>query len=145
MNASPGALRSPALLAHLDEPSRHRLVIELAEHEPVDDYRPLVDSITSLRDHGIRLAVDDTGSGVASLQHIVKLQPDFIKLEQGLIEGIDADPAKRALVSALKSFAYDTRSKVIAEGIETEAELATLRDLGITLGQGYLLGRPAPL
>ena len=145
MNASPGALRSPALLAHLDEPSRHRLVIELAEHEPVTDYRPLVDSINGLRDHGIRIAVDDTGSGVASLQHIVKLQPDFIKLDRGLIEAIDADPAKRALVSALKSFAYDTRSKVIAEGIETEAELATLRDLGITLGQGYLLGRPAPL
>jgi EAL domain-containing protein (putative c-di-GMP-specific phosphodiesterase class I) len=91
------------------------------------------------------LAVDDTGAGVSSLAHILKLAPDWIKLDRALTTGVDRDPVRRALASSLVTFADETGSLIVAEGIETDAELAVLRSLGIRYGQGFYLRPPTSL
>lgn len=90
-------------------------------------------------------AVDDAGSGYASLRHILRLKPDIIKLDIDLTRAIDLDPARRALAAALVTFADKIGAIIVAEGIETASELDTLRELGVTYGQGYHLARPGPL
>ena len=122
-----------------------RLVLEITEHVRVDDYGQLLDRLGRLRRAGIRLAVDDAGAGFASLHHILKLCPDIIKLDIVLTRDIDRDPIKRALAASLVSFSQDVGGTLIAEGIETAAELQTLVELGVPLGQGYHLGYPSPL
>lgn len=144
VNAGPQALATDDLFRLLVESDPCRVVIELTEQIPVEDYSRLAGAIEALREMGTRLAIDDTGAGFASLAHILKLDPDLIKLDRALTTGIDRDPVRRALASALVTFAAQTRAKVIAEGIETPAELAMLQDLGIRYGQGYFLGRPRP-
>jgi EAL domain-containing protein (putative c-di-GMP-specific phosphodiesterase class I) len=99
-------------------------------------------SLKGLREH-VRLAVDDAGSGYAGLQHLLEIQPDIMKLDIALVRSVDVDPGRRALIASMITFAHKTGCTVLAEGIETQAELDTLRALGVTLGQGYLLGRPA--
>ena len=98
-----------------------------------------------LRQKGTRISIDDTGSGYSSLAHILKLAPDLIKLDRDLVSGIDVDPVRRALAAALVSFAAETGTQVVAEGVETEDELVVLRQLGVRYAQGYYLGRPAGL
>ena len=120
-------------------------MLEITEHVRVDDYGQLLDRLGRLRRAGIRLAVDDAGAGFASLHHILKLCPDIIKLDIVLTRDIDRDPIKRALASSLVSFSRDVGGTLIAEGIETAAELQTLVELGVPLGQGYHLGYPSPL
>ncbi len=93
----------------------------------------------------MRLAVDDAGAGFASLRHILELDPAFVKLDISLIRGIDRDPAKQALVAGMRHFTRTTKRRLIAEGVETEAEARTLAELDVRLVQGYLFGRPAPL
>jgi EAL domain-containing protein (putative c-di-GMP-specific phosphodiesterase class I) len=93
----------------------------------------------------VRLAVDDAGAGFATLQHILRLQPDLIKLDLSLTRDIDKDPVRRALASSLVSFAREINAQLIAEGVETAEELETIRALGIAFGQGYHLARPQPL
>ena len=122
-----------------------RLVVELTEHVPVEDYGALEAAVSTLRARGLRLAVDDTGAGYAGFRHLLGLRPEIVKLDLSLTQGIDGDPVRRALASALVRFTADTGAHLIAEGIETEAELGTLRDLGVEWGQGFLLGRPQPL
>ncbi len=92
----------------------------------------------------VRLAVDDAGAGAANFHHLVELRPDFVKIDVSLVRGVDTDLSRQAVVAGILHFAAAAHCEVIAEGIETEAELATVRELGVTLGQGYLLGRPAP-
>ena len=94
---------------------------------------------------GVRLAIDDTGSGISSLSHIVKLAPDIIKVDKELIRDVDVDPVRRSLVGAVVTFAPEFGATVVAEGIETKGEFEALRELGVECGQGYFLGRPGPL
>ncbi len=122
-----------------------RLVVEVTEHARVDDYGTLLDTFDRLALDGARVAVDDAGAGFSSLQHILRLNPDIIKLDIALVRDIDRDPVKRALAASLVVFARDIGSTLVAEGIESAAEQATLVDLGIGWGQGYHLGRPEPL
>jgi EAL domain-containing protein (putative c-di-GMP-specific phosphodiesterase class I) len=122
-----------------------RLILELTEHTAIEDYAKLVAALRVLRRAGTRIAIDDTGSGYSSLGHILKLAPDFIKLDRDLVSGIDVDPVRRALAASLVSFAAETGAQIIAEGVETEDELHVLRRLGVRNAQGYHLGRPAPL
>ena len=89
--------------------------------------------------------MDDAGAGFASFRHILKLKPDVIKLDGSLIRNIDSSTGCRALAAALIRFAEETGSKVVAECIETEAELAVLRELKVNKAQGFLLGRPVPI
>jgi EAL domain-containing protein (putative c-di-GMP-specific phosphodiesterase class I) len=126
-------------------PFAHRLIIELTEHEPVDDYAAVVDALDDLRHLGARIAIDDVGAGFASLRHILRLAPDIVKLDLSLTHGIEDGSGAHALTSAMVGFAADTGALIAAEGIETPSELDLLRKLGIDHGQGYLLGRPGPL
>jgi EAL domain-containing protein (putative c-di-GMP-specific phosphodiesterase class I) len=98
-----------------------------------------------LRERGVRLAIDDAGAGYSSLRHILQLRPDLIKLDMSLTRNICIDPARKALAAAMVNFARDTGSQIIAEGVETASEFATLRALGAEKAQGYFLGRPLPL
>jgi EAL domain-containing protein (putative c-di-GMP-specific phosphodiesterase class I) len=122
-----------------------RTVIELTEHATVPDYGILHAHLTPLRAAGVRIALDDAGAGYSGLQRIIQLSPDIIKLDMSLTRAVDSDPARRALSSAMVFYARETGSRIVAEGIETEAELATLKLLGATFGQGYLLGKPGPM
>jgi EAL domain-containing protein (putative c-di-GMP-specific phosphodiesterase class I)/FixJ family two-component response regulator len=119
------------------------VVVELTEHERIDDYEAVNRALKLLKP-GTRLAVDDAGAGYASLRHILTLRPDFIKLDRDWVEAIEGDPARQALVAGLLHFARSLGARLVAEGIETEAELTTLRGIGVELGQGYLFARPAP-
>jgi EAL domain-containing protein (putative c-di-GMP-specific phosphodiesterase class I)/PAS domain-containing protein len=146
INVSPATACSTALSELLAAvPTAKSLVLELTEHADVDDYPTLHSALGCLRSRGIRVAVDDTGSGFASLRHILNLRPDIIKLDLALVRDIHKDPARRALAQGMLTFACEIGAEIVAEGIETAAELAVLQDIGIPHGQGYLLGRPAAL
>lgn len=120
------------------------LILEITEHDQIDNYDALTAALAPLRNRGVRVAVDDAGSGYASLHHVVRLTPDVIKLDISLTKAIDQDRTRIALATAFLEFARQTGSVVVAEGIETPAELAVLTGLGIHLGQGYLLAKPTP-
>jgi EAL domain-containing protein (putative c-di-GMP-specific phosphodiesterase class I) len=145
VNASADTIRSPALLDALDGLPASRLVIELTEHERVEDYEQLITPVAELRARGVRLAVDDAGAGFASLQHILRLRPDVIKLDRTFIEGVEDDPVKRALTTALVTFAADIGASLVAEGIATAGELDALRSLGVRQAQGRFLAEPSRL
>ena len=144
LNASPLTAVSPflkRLLADVGE----RIVVEITEHAPVADYDALREALGELRAQGVRVAIDDAGAGFASLTHILRLMPDLIKLDMVLTRGIDTDDTRRQLASALSSFASGIGAAIVAEGIETKAELDCLRELGVPYGQGFLLARPTSL
>ena len=145
LNVSPAAAMTNGLAELLADHASGRLVLEITEHAPVEDYDALAASLRLHDTDPIRLAVDDAGAGFASLQHILRLRPDIIKLDITLVRDIDRDPIKRALASSLVTFSHELGSMIIAEGIETAAELATLAELGVGCGQGYYIGRPADL
>lgn len=119
------------------------MVVEITEHAAIENLDVLLMEIDRLRDLGVRIAVDDAGAGYSGLQQIIRLRPDVIKLDMSLTQDVDKDLARRSLASAMVQFAHDTNAHVVAEGIETEAEMRTLRSLGVEMGQGYHLGRPA--
>jgi EAL domain-containing protein (putative c-di-GMP-specific phosphodiesterase class I) len=144
LNASPRLLAFPGPLQAILREAGRPLVLEITEHEIVGDYAALLEAVGSLgRD--IRLAVDDAGAGVANFGHIVELRPDFVKLDIGLVRGVNVNLGRQALVVGMRYFSRTAGCRLIAEGIETEPEAATLRSLGVEFGQGYLLGRPAPV
>ena len=144
LNVSPAlVLEGAALRAFVDQADRP-ILVELTEHEPVDDYDRLRAALERLGD-GARVSVDDAGSGYASLRHILALRPAFVKLDATWVAGLDRDPARQALVAGLMHFAASTGCELIAEGVETVEERAALDHLAVKLGQGYLLGRPQAL
>jgi EAL domain-containing protein (putative c-di-GMP-specific phosphodiesterase class I)/CheY-like chemotaxis protein len=146
VNASPATVGSTGFRRLLSgDECAGRVVIEITEHAPIDDYDKLNVVVSRLRGFGIRLAIDDAGAGFASLRHILRLGPDFIKLDRTLIDGIARDRSRQALAAGLISFANKASATIVAEGIERDEEIATLIELGVTYGQGYLLARPAPL
>jgi EAL domain-containing protein (putative c-di-GMP-specific phosphodiesterase class I) len=142
VNLSPEALLSPECAPLLEQVDRSRLIIEITEHAPVDNYAGLTKALAPHREAGALVAIDDAGAGYASFRHILRLTPSFIKVDIALIRDIDKDPVRQALITALSSVADTAGARLIAEGIETEAELDTLLQLGVTLAQGYLLCRP---
>jgi EAL domain-containing protein (putative c-di-GMP-specific phosphodiesterase class I) len=146
LNASPDTMMSSEFRALVAEAPADRIVLELTEHDRIDDYEQFEKAANELRSHGVRLAVDDAGAGYSSFRHILNLHPDIIKLDIGLTRGIDGDPARRALGSAMLAFGLDAfGAAIVAEGIETEGEFKTLRGLGCRFGQGFYLGRPGRL
>jgi EAL domain-containing protein (putative c-di-GMP-specific phosphodiesterase class I) len=118
------------------------LVIEITEETLVQSDEQLQSAIAPLRERGARLAVDDMGAGYSGLRQITTVLPTYLKLDKALVTGIDSDPDRAALVGALAGYATQVGGLLIAEGIETEAELQELRRLGVPLVQGYHLGRP---
>jgi EAL domain-containing protein (putative c-di-GMP-specific phosphodiesterase class I) len=143
VNVSAHTLSSSDDVARLmarDEPAR--LVLEITEHERLVLDEPTRERLAWLRSTGVRVAVDDAGSGYAGLEHILQLAPDVLKLDRVLVDGIADDPARQAMCDAMVRFTARTGATLVAEGIETEADLETLRYLGVRHAQGYLLGRP---
>ena len=141
VNVGPEALDHPGILrVWHDEGDLHDVVIELTESLPSEDQTALEPALRELRRAGARLAADYTDNAHARLR---ALRPDLIKLPHDLTTGITENPAKRAAVTAAKAFAAGIDARVLAQGIETRAELETLIALGVPLGQGYHLGRPA--
>jgi PAS domain S-box-containing protein len=144
INASPQLITDRCVQSDLltGELPLERLVIEVTEHVQIADYGDLHAALGPLRDCGVRLAIDDTGAGYASLSHVLQLRPDVIKIDRSLITNISEDPARRSLITALVLLALDLGATVTGEGVETSAELETLQNLGVDQAQGYLLSRP---
>jgi EAL domain-containing protein (putative c-di-GMP-specific phosphodiesterase class I) len=145
LNASPATILSGRLSAMLSPWPLSRLMLEVTEHDVVEDYPGLDEALAEMRGQGLRLAIDDAGAGFASFRHILRLSPDVIKLDRSLTHDLDKRPDSRALAAALIGFATETGSRLVAEGVETQEELDALREIGIGKAQGYLLGRPGPL
>ena len=144
LNLSPAGCFSERLLPTLLPAPGEWTVLEVTEHAAVPDYDTLRAALATVRGRGTRLAIDDAGAGFASLRHILQLEPDIIKLDISITRDINTNRARRAMGAALVSFAREMGISILAEGIETSAELEELRRLGVRLGQGYYLGRPAP-
>jgi EAL domain-containing protein (putative c-di-GMP-specific phosphodiesterase class I) len=143
LNVSLETLLSDRLLDVLADVPSERIILELTEEAPGHELLRLDERMVALREQGLRVAVDDPGTGTVGFQRILQLKPDIIKLDIGLTRGVDADPARRSVGRALLSFGLDAcGATFIAEGIETQGELDSLRALGCPAGQGYLLGRP---
>ncbi len=145
LNVSPVTAGSPELRELIPVEHRGRVVFEIKEDAAIVDYQKFTGAIDELRSTGVRIAVDDAGVADVSLRHMLDVRPDFIKIDTDVTRGVNVDPVKQAIVMAFRSLAAQANALSLAEGIETEEELETLRSLGITLGQGYLLGRPVYL
>ena len=145
LNISPDSCldpRLPELFEHIELPVS-RVVLELTETITDEEYPQFIAAINPLRDQGLRIAVDDTHSWAGALSRMVHLRPDFLKVGRNVIGDVDKDGLQRALAACLVDFADQIGTSLVAEGIETVGELKVLTELGITAGQGYLLGRPS--
>uniref|UniRef100_UPI00097C9EB9 EAL domain-containing protein n=1 Tax=Pelomonas sp. KK5 TaxID=1855730 RepID=UPI00097C9EB9 len=145
LNASPGTILDGRLARMLCGYPLDRIVLEVTEHDEVQHYAEIARAVDPLRDAGLRVAVDDAGAGFACFRHILNLAPDIIKLDNSITRHIDTDTSRQALAAALARFAETTRGKLVAEGVETNGELAMLQHIGIEFAQGYSLCRPGPL
>ena len=145
INVSPTTLASTDFRRLLEQTDSARVVVEITEHAPINDYESMRKTLATLRALGTRIAIDDAGAGFASLRHILRLEPDFIKLDRSLIDGIEANDSLQALAAGLISFAEKIDATIIAEGIERASEVETLAELGVRYGQGYFFARPAVL
>lgn len=141
VNASPATVLR-GLPDLLPDVAWDKVVLELTEHVPVGDYVALNAALAPLREAGARVAIDDAGSGFASLRHILDLHPDVIKIDIAITRGVDTDPSRAAIAGMLASFAKEVGIGVVAEGVETQAQVHRLLELGVVVGQGDLLGRP---
>lgn len=142
VNASPSVVVEglPGVVCSL--PDRGRLVVEITEHENCVACPGFLAAVGCLRDHGVRIAVDDTGAGYSGLDQLLQLRPDIIKVDYVIIRGMDHDPARRTIAVGLVRLTEEIGGTVIAEGIETTAERKAAITAGIPYGQGYLLGKP---
>ena len=144
VNASPALVLDPGFAAELAGCTElDRLTVEITEHAAVARYEDIAAALEPHRERGLRLAVDDTGAGYASFAHVLRLRPDVVKLDRSLLADIDHDAARRAFVTAVVLMALELGAEVTAEGVETPAELETLRSLGVDAVQGFLLARPS--
>jgi diguanylate cyclase (GGDEF)-like protein len=141
-------LSGPLLLDHRthalleDAGALDGLILEMTENSLLEDTPGMHAEISRLLERGIRFAVDDMGAGYSGLRQITTVRPTYLKLDRSLISGIDGDPDRGALVSAMLGYARQTGGHLVAEGVETEAELETLLTLGVQLVQGFYLARP---
>ena len=145
MNISPATLLLPEFAALMERLPLERVLLELSEHDQVEDYDALAAALAPFRARGMRLAIDDVGAGFSSLRHIVVTAPDVLKMDRSIVSGVDTDPVLTRLVGSLVEFGHGGGATVVAEGVETAAEAVVLRDLGVDLGQGWFFGRPAPV
>jgi len=145
VNVSPEVITDEEFAARLSASSvpLERLIVEVTEHAAIDNYEDIATVLAPLRADGLTLAVDDAGAGFASFTHVLRLQPDIVKIDRSLLPGLGSgEPAPRALFRALVNIAAEINASVTAEGVETTEELAALRTLQVSHAQGYLLGHP---
>jgi EAL domain-containing protein (putative c-di-GMP-specific phosphodiesterase class I) len=126
--------------AHL---SPDRVVLEVTEHSAVHDFTAFRQTLSYFRSRGFRLAIDDMGSAYAGLQAVAEIQPEFLKVDISLVRDLNHNVLKRELIATMQRFSGSVGIQLIAEGIEKPEELATLLDIGVNAGQGYLFARPA--
>lgn len=147
VNFSPAALLDGSAAKALRGRSR-RTVIEVTEHAQIDNYAAVRSAVDDI---GCKLAVDDAGAGYTSLRHILELRPEYVKLDISIVRNIDSSPERQAMAAGMCHYAEQAGTIIIAEGIESEAEAEALRNLGVTLGKGGILGqgyhfaKPGPL
>ncbi len=144
MNVSPATLLTAECAELLGRLPLQRILLELSEHDAVEDYAALTAVLAPLRAAGLSLAIDDVGAGFSSLRHIVLTAPDVIKLDRSIVSGVHIDPVLSTLVRSLVDFAHGCGVRVVAEGVEQPNEAAALLDLGVDYGQGWHFGRPGP-
>lgn len=149
INVSPHVLSQPEFktgetLRYLEKfgLSPHQVVIELTEHKPTDDYDLMREAVTHYRDMGFEIAMDDLGAGYSGLRLWSEVLPEYVKIDQHFIQELQNDPVKLNFVRSIQGIATSLNCHVIAEGIETQAELNVIQRLGISYAQGYYLGRP---
>lgn len=145
LNVSPGTVASPELEEALDGVAASRVVLEISEDAVVDASEPVQAAIDRFRSSGVRVALDDTGSGLVSLRQLLGVHADIIKIDTDVTRGIDFDVTKQAIAYALKSLAERSGAMSLAEGVETEEEADLLTSLGIGAAQGYLFGKPSAI
>jgi EAL domain-containing protein (putative c-di-GMP-specific phosphodiesterase class I) len=145
VNFSPETLLDDRCRTLLEELPGERIVLELSEHDSVQDYDALAAVLSPLRAKGMRLAIDDVGVGFSSLRHIVLSAPDVIKLDLSIVAGIATDQVLRTLARSLADFGHEVGTAVVAEGVETREDAIALLDVGIDYGQGWYFGRPGPV
>lgn len=151
INASPGCLQDPAfrngrttgLLRDLGL-SPSRIIIEITENEQIEDFGEIHDALQYYRGQGYQVAIDDLGEGFSNLRMWSELRPEYVKIDRHFIAGIAQDGLKFQLVRSMHELAEACGAFIIAEGIETEEDFATVRDLGIACGQGFFIARPHP-
>jgi EAL domain-containing protein (putative c-di-GMP-specific phosphodiesterase class I) len=137
INISPRAALSADFGVVLRNAAPERVVIELTEHAAVEDYAALNAALLTLRGRGVRVAVDDAGAGFSSLNHILLIKPEIVKLDVSLVRDADTDLARRALISGLIFFAEHISAVTVAEGVETADQAKALRQLGVHYAQGW--------
>jgi EAL domain-containing protein (putative c-di-GMP-specific phosphodiesterase class I)/CheY-like chemotaxis protein len=120
-----------------------RIVFEITERTSLEKMSDLQERIAALRNRGYRIAVDDLGAGYAGLSSLASLQPEVVKLDMSLVRGVDQQPIKQRLVASLQTLSGPLGIRVVAEGVETQAERDTLVAIGCDLFQGYLFAKPA--
>ncbi|WP_308635013.1 EAL domain-containing protein [Paenibacillus silvisoli] len=125
--------------------SPHHVVFEITERSSIEDFGAAKRVLQHYRNQGYEIAIDDAGAGYSSLQSIVELEPDYIKIDRSLIHGIHQDGMKAHLVQTFTDLAAKMGISLVAEGIEEESELQYIRSIGVHYAQGYLLGRPGPI
>lgn len=145
VNVAPITLAACRFLDRVTSLPPGRLVAEVTEHAIIDDYASVESAGRRLREAGVRFAVDDVGSGFAGLERIILTSPDILKVDKSLVRDIDTSSARHAMVGALAAVAAEVGASLVAEGIETRAELATLSGLGLEYGQGFYLAKPYDL
>jgi diguanylate cyclase (GGDEF)-like protein len=151
LNVSPEALTNPSFkngqtLTFLDQLGidPERVIIEITENQPTFDFEGMRDALLHYRGMGFKIAIDDLGEGFSSLRLWSELRPEFIKIDMHFVQGVDRDPIKLQFLKSIQHIAESCGTHVIAEGVETEAELRVVKDIGIALGQGYFIARPSP-
>jgi len=120
------------------------VVIEVTERSAIRDYRTFRQTLQDLKHLGFRIAIDDCGSGYATLEAVAELRPDYLKVGHSLFQGVESDPIRRQLVGLVARCADSIGAMTIAEAIETEEQLRVCRELNIQYGQGYYFARPSP-
>ncbi len=150
INFMPGAMYDPARCVRTSVVAARRvglpatrIIFEVIEQEHVTETDKLHNIFGVYREHGFRNAIDDFGAGFAGLTLLADLSPDILKLDMALTRAIDVSATRRVIVAGFARICAELGVTLIAEGIETRAELDTLRGLGLRYAQGYLLGRPA--
>jgi diguanylate cyclase (GGDEF)-like protein len=121
-----------------------RVIIEITENQPTHDFTAMRSALLHYRSMGFKIAIDDLGEGFSSLRLWSELRPEFIKIDMHFVQGVDTDPIKRQFLKSIQQIALSCGTHVIAEGVETEAELKVVKEIGIALGQGYFIARPSP-
>jgi EAL domain-containing protein (putative c-di-GMP-specific phosphodiesterase class I) len=121
-----------------------RLIVEIVEHTPFWDMRALLETLESLRRCGVEVALDDVGVGQSNYRMMVECRPNYLKLDRYFMLGGTQDPYRQAVIASLAGLARTLGARVVAEGVEFEADLRLVCELGVDLVQGYLMARPLP-